>query len=171
MILFGASGENPEKMLAQEKVLSPDDLIARLDAARSGGRTVALANGLFDILHVGHLSYLEAAAGEADLLVVAINSDESARKLKGPSRPVTPEEERARLVAGFSCVDFVTVFRELNVEKLLRAVKPDVHCKGTDYATDTVPEADVAHEIGARIAIVGDPKSHSSREIIRRMRK
>ena len=158
-------------MLAEEKVLSRAELVARLETARSAGRTVALANGLFDILHVGHLSYLEAAASEADLLVVAINSDESARKLKGPTRPVTPEQERARLVAGFACVAYVTVFRELNVEPLLRAVQPDVHCKGTDYATDTVPEAEVAREVGARIAIVGDPKSHSSREIIRRMRE
>ena len=158
-------------MPAQEKVLNPGDLLRELAAPREAGRTVALANGLFDILHVGHLSYLEAAAVEADLLVVAINSDDSARQLKGPSRPVTPEQERARLVAGFACVDYVTVFRELNVENLLRALKPDVHCKGTDYATDTVPEAEVAHEVGARIAIVGDPKSHSSREIISRMRK
>jgi rfaE bifunctional protein nucleotidyltransferase chain/domain len=158
-------------MRADEKILAAEDLVASLEAPRRAGRTVALANGLFDILHVGHLSYLEAAATEADLLVVAINSDESARQLKGPSRPVIPEQERARLVAGFACVDYVTVFRELNVENLLRSLRPDVHCKGTDYATDTVPEAQVAHEVGARIAIVGDPKSHSSREIIGRMRK
>jgi len=158
-------------MRADQKVLSPEDLVAKLEAPRSAGRTVALANGLFDILHVGHLSYLEAAATEADLLVVAINSDDSARQLKGPARPVTPEQERARLVAGFACVDYVTVFRELNVEHLLRSLRPDVHCKGTDYATETVPEAQVSHEIGTRIAIVGDPKSHSSREIIGRMRK
>jgi rfaE bifunctional protein nucleotidyltransferase chain/domain len=158
-------------MLADEKVLNPDDLVLELQAPRSAGRTVALANGLFDILHVGHLSYLEAAATEADLLVVAINSDESARQLKGPTRPVTPEQERARLVAGFACVNYVTVFRDLNVENLLRSLRPDVHCKGTDYATDTVPEAQVAREVGARIAIVGDPKSHSSREIIDRLKK
>ena len=165
------SGRVEVPMQAEEKVLSPDDLVARLEKPRTAGQTVALANGLFDILHVGHLSYLEAAASEADLLVVAINSDDSARQLKGPSRPVTPEQERARLVAGFGCVDYVTIFRELNVENLLRSLKPDVHCKGTDYATDTVPEAQVAREVGARIAIVGDPKSHSSREIISRMRK
>ena len=158
-------------MLADEKILDPGDLLRKLVAPRNAGRTVALANGLFDILHVGHLSYLEAAAAEADLLVVAINSDDSARQLKGPSRPVTPEQERARLVAGFACVNYVTVFRELNVESLLRSLRPDVHCKGTDYATDTVPEAKVAREVGARIAIVGDPKSHSSREIISRMKK
>ena len=158
-------------MLADEKILDPGDLLRKLVAPRNAGRTVALANGLFDILHVGHLSYLEAAAAEADLLVVAINSDDSARQLKGPSRPVTPEQERARLVAGFACVNYVTVFRELNVENLLRSLRPDVHCKGTDYATDTVPEAKVAREVGARIAIVGDPKSHSSREIISRMKK
>lgn len=153
------------------KVMSFEGLLDELRAPRAAGRSVALANGLFDILHVGHLSYLEAAAEEADLLVVGINSDESARALKGPSRPVTPEAERARLVAGFACVDFVTVFRGLNVESLLRELRPDVHCKGTDYTTETVPEREVAQEIGSRIAIVGDAKSHSSREIIARLRK
>jgi len=155
---------------AEDKVLDREALLRRLEAPRAAGRTVALANGLFDVLHVGHLSYLQSAAQEADILVVAINSDESARRLKGPSRPFTREEERARLVAGFGCVDWVTVFAGTNVEELLRALRPDVHCKGTDYTTETVPEREVALEIGARIAIVGDAKSHSSREIIRRLR-
>ena len=154
-----------------EKVLLLEDLLEKLRAPRAAGRTVVLANGLFDILHVGHLSYLESAAAEADLVVVGINSDDSARRLKGPSRPVTPEAERARLVAGFACVDYVTIFRGLNVETLLRDLRPDVHCKGTDYTTETVPEKDVARDIGARIAIVGEAKSHSSREIIDRLRK
>jgi rfaE bifunctional protein nucleotidyltransferase chain/domain len=156
---------------AEDNVLSEQALLEALKPARASGRTVALANGLFDILHVGHLSYLESAAREADILVVGINSDASARELKGPTRPVTPESERARLVAGFACVDLVTIFDGLNVEALLRALRPDVHCKGTDYTTETVPEREVALEIGARIAIVGDEKSHSSREIIGRLRK
>jgi rfaE bifunctional protein nucleotidyltransferase chain/domain len=144
-------------------------LLARLEPLRGEGRSVAFANGLFDILHVGHLRYLEGAAEEADLLVVAINSDASARRLKGPSRPVTPGVERAELVAGFACVDFVTIFEEDDVEPLLRELRPDVHCKGTDYTTETVPEASVARELGIRIAIVGDPKTHATREIIERL--
>jgi len=153
-----------------DRVLTRESLLAALEAPRAAGRTVALANGLFDILHVGHLSYLESAAREADILVVGINSDDSARRLKGPSRPVTPERERARLVAGFGCVDLVTIFEGSNVEQLLRSLRPDVHCKGTDYTTETVPERAVAREVGARVAIVGDAKSHSSREIIERLR-
>jgi rfaE bifunctional protein nucleotidyltransferase chain/domain len=141
-----------------------------LRRAREEGRTVALANGIFDLLHVGHLRYLRAAAGEADILVVAVNSDRSARELKGPSRPLVPEAERAELLAGLDCVDWVVVFDESDVEALLRELRPDVHCKGTDYTSGTVPEADVAEELGIRIAIVGDPKSHSTADLIRRIR-
>jgi rfaE bifunctional protein nucleotidyltransferase chain/domain len=151
------------------ELLAREPLLRRLEPLRDEGRTVALANGLFDILHVGHLRYLEGAAGEADLLVVAINSDDSARRLKGPSRPVTPGDERAELVGGFACVDFVTIFDEDDVEPLLRALRPDVHCKGTDYTVESVPEAAVARELGIRIAIVGDPKTHATRDIIRRL--
>ena len=139
-------------------------------AERARGRTVALANGLFDLLHVGHLRYLEGAAREADALVVAINSDRSARALKGPARPLVPEGERAELVAAFACVDFVTVFDELTVEPILRALRPDVHCKGTDYAPETVPERAIASELGIRVAIVGDPKDHATRDMISRIR-
>jgi rfaE bifunctional protein nucleotidyltransferase chain/domain len=138
-------------------------------AARAAGRSVALANGLFDLLHVGHLRYLEAASGEADLLVVGINSDRSARALKGPGRPVVPEAERAEIVAGFGCVGLVVVFDAPTVEGLLRTLRPDVHCKGTDYTADSVPEAAVARELGIRVAIVGDRKQHSTREIIGRL--
>jgi len=152
------------------KIVPLDALPARLAEERRAGRSVALANGLFDILHVGHLRYLQAAKLEADLLVVAVNSDGSARRLKGPSRPLTGEDERAELLAGFTCVDYVTVFEHDTVEPLLRALRPDVHCKGTDYTAETVPEAGVARELGIRVAIVGDPKDHATRDIIARLR-
>lgn len=157
-------------MRPAERIVELDELAARLARERAAGRSIALANGLFDILHVGHLRYLEAAAAEADLLVVGVNSDVSARALKGPGRPVTPERERAELVAGLRCVDAVTIFAESSAERLLRTLLPDVHCKGTDYTTDSVPEAEVARELGIRVAIVGDPKRHATREIIRRLR-
>jgi len=155
---------------AEEKIFGIEALACELQRQRGEGRTVALANGLFDILHVGHLRYLEGSAREADLLVVAINSDESARRLKGPARPVTPEEERAELVAGFGCVDYVVIFSDESVDGLLRRLLPAVHCKGTDYTPETVPEAEIARELGIRTAIVGDPKNHATREIIDRLR-
>lgn len=157
-------------MRARDKLLALEPLLQRIAPLRQSGRTIALANGLFDILHVGHLRYLEAARAEADLLIVGVNSDRSARELKGPSRPVTPERERAELVAGFACVDFATIFDESNAEDLLRAIRPDVHCKGTDYTLQSVPEAEVARSLGVRVAIVGDPKQHATREILRRLR-
>jgi rfaE bifunctional protein nucleotidyltransferase chain/domain len=158
-------------MNTADKIMDLESLARRLNELREEGNSVALANGLFDILHVGHLRYLDGAASEADLLVVAINSDESARKLKGPDRPVTPQEERAELVAGFSCVDFVTIFGDETVEPLLRSLRPDVHCKGTDYTAESVPEAAVSRELGVRTAIVGDPKTHATRNIIDRLRR
>ncbi len=139
-------------------------------ALRREGKTIALANGLFDIVHVGHLRYLEAAALEADILVVAVNSDRSARELKGPGRPVVPEAERAELLAAFRCVNHVVVFDEPTVAAVLESLRPDVHCKGTDYSPDTVPERDVAKRLGIRIAIVGDPKQHATREMLDRIR-
>jgi rfaE bifunctional protein nucleotidyltransferase chain/domain len=156
-------------VIAAEKILGFDALSTLREEARKAGKSVALANGLFDILHVGHLHYLEAASGQADMLVVGINSDRSARKLKGPSRPVIPEQERALLIAGFACVDYVTIFDGDTVEPLLRGLRPEFHCKGTDYSVDTVPEVGVARELGIRVVIVGDTKSHSTRDIIRRL--
>jgi rfaE bifunctional protein nucleotidyltransferase chain/domain len=152
------------------KVLPLAELAERVRTARAAGRTVALANGLFDLLHVGHLRYLEGAKAEADLLVVAINADDSARALKGEGRPVVTEAERAELVAGFACVDWVTIFSERTVEPLLRTLRPDVHCKGTDYTAETVPEREVARELGIRVAIVGDPKDHATSDLLSRLR-
>ncbi len=157
-------------MTAAAKVLGRPALAERLRAARAAGRTIALANGLFDLLHVGHLRYLEASRRQADLLVVAVNSDESARALRGPSRPIVPAVERAELVAGFACVDYVTIFTETTVVPVLRELRPDVHCKGTDYTPATLPEASVAQELGVRIAIVGDPKLHATSDLVRRIR-
>ena len=158
-------------MSCAAKILDREALLTTLTPRRRNGESVALANGLFDLLHVGHLRYLQGAAAEADLLVVAINSDRSARELKGPSRPLIPEDERAELVAGFGCVDYVTVFDELDARELLRAVRPDVHCKGSDYTPDTVPEADLAAEMGWRITIVGDAKRHATSSLIERIKK
>jgi rfaE bifunctional protein nucleotidyltransferase chain/domain len=157
-------------MSTQHKIVALDALPPVLAAARGQGRSVALANGLFDILHVGHLRYLEGAAEQADLLLVAVNSDRGARRLKGPGRPVMPQDERAELVAGLACVDYVTIFDTDTVEPLLRELRPDVHCKGTDYTAQSVPEAGVARELGIRVAIVGDPKDHNTSDIIRQMR-
>ena len=156
--------------LTASKIVTLDRLTAALDLPRREGSTIALANGLFDVLHVGHLRYLEGASSEADVLVVAINSDASARALKGSPRPYVPQDQRAELLAGFECVDHVTLFEDLNVEPLLRTLRPDVHCKGTDYTKDTVPEAEVARELGIRTAIVGDPKHHATQALIERIR-
>ncbi len=156
-------------MSAAAKILPLGDLLEVLAPLRASGRTVALANGLFDLLHVGHLRYLEGSKAEADLLVVAVNSDASARGLKGPSRPIVPEGERAELVAGFGCVDWVTLFGEPSVEAVMRALRPDVHCKGTDYTAETVPEREIARELTIRVAIVGDPKGHATRDLVSRI--
>jgi rfaE bifunctional protein nucleotidyltransferase chain/domain len=152
------------------KVVSLGEAAREAGELRLRGRSVALANGLFDVLHVGHLRYLAGAAEEADVLIVALNSDASARALKGSDRPIVPASERAELVAGFACVDHVVVFEETDVAAVLRAVRPDVHCKGTDYTADSVPEREVAAEVGARIAIVGDAKTHATRDVIARIR-
>ena len=142
----------------------------RVDAARRAGRSVALANGCFDVLHVGHARYLEGAAAEADVLVVGVNADASVRRLKGPGRPVLPQDDRARLVAALRVVDHVVVFEEDDVRALLLALRPDVHCKGTDYTADSVPERDTVRSYGGRVAIVGDPKDHDTRKLIERIR-
>jgi rfaE bifunctional protein nucleotidyltransferase chain/domain len=151
------------------RVLTRDELVQAVAEARSAGRTVALANGCFDLLHVGHVRYLQGAAQEADVLVVAINDDVSVRALKGESRPVLAAEHRAELVAALRCVDYVVVFPEQTVGPLLEALHPEVHCKGTDYTIETVPEREVVKAYGGRTAIVGDPKNHSTRDLLTRM--
>jgi rfaE bifunctional protein nucleotidyltransferase chain/domain len=137
---------------------------------RQQGLTYAFANGAFDLLHVGHVRYLEAAACEADRLIVAVNSDASIRGLKGPGRPVMPEADRAELVAALRVVDHVVIFSEPTVTPLLLALTPEVHCKGTDYTVDTVPERDTVRAYGGRVAIVGDPKDHSTSGLVARLR-
>ena len=142
---------------------------------RGAGRRIAFANGCFDILHAGHVRYLQAAKQQADILVVGVNSDRSASALKGPGRPLLPAPARAELVAALEPVDYVLIFDELNVEALLSELRPDVHCKGPDYTPETVPERALAKKLGIAVAIVGDPKDHSTRsllaEIARRYRK
>jgi D-glycero-beta-D-manno-heptose 1-phosphate adenylyltransferase len=149
------------------RILSEEDLIQAVRQARSTGRRIALANGIFDLLHVGHIRYLQAAKQQADLLVVAVNSDASARSLKGPGRPLIPEAERCEILAALECVDYVTTFEQPTAQALIRAVAPDVHCKGTDYSPDTVPEREAVKEAGGRVAIVGDAKGHATRDLIR----
>jgi rfaE bifunctional protein nucleotidyltransferase chain/domain len=144
--------------------------LAELPAVRAqataSGKTVALANGVFDLFHVGHLRYLTGAAAEADLLVVAVNSDRSTRENKGPGRPVVPEGERAEIVAGLACVDHVVIFETRDVVPVIRALRPDVHVKGTDYTPETIPEAAEVRAYGGRVAVAGDPKRHSTTELI-----
>ena len=151
------------------KVVSRAELVARGDEARRAGRTIAFANGCFDLLHVGHIRYLEAAGEEADLLVVAVNDDESVRGLKGADRPILTAADRAELVAALRCVDYVVIFPEPTVGPLLQALRPDVHCKGTDYTLESVPERDIVRAYGGRTAIVGDPKDHSTRDLLARI--
>jgi len=153
-----------------EKILTRERLIEAVAADRRAGCTIALANGMFDLLHVGHVRYLRAAAAEASRLVVAVNDDATAAK-KGPGRPILPALVRAELVAAVRGVSYVTIFPEPTVTELLRLLKPDVHCKGTDYTIETVPERDVVRAYGGRIAIVGDPKDHSTRDLLERIRR
>jgi D-glycero-beta-D-manno-heptose 1-phosphate adenylyltransferase len=151
------------------EVVPRAELVARVADARAAGRTVAFANGCFDLLHVGHVRYLEGSAQEADLLVVAVNDDASVRRLKGEDRPILAAAHRAELVAALRCVDFVVIFPEPTVGPLLEALHPDVHCKGTDYTVDSVPEREIVKAYGGRTAIVGDPKDHSTRELLARI--
>ena len=152
-------------------ILDREVLAAKVADLREHGAKIVLANGCFDLFHVGHLRYLEGAAALGDVLIVGVNSDEQTRKLKGEGRPHTPENERAEIVAGIRCVDLATIFNEPTVEELLLAIKPDFHAKGTDYTTETVPERDIVRSYGGTVAIVGDPKDHSSTEIIDRLSK
>jgi D-glycero-beta-D-manno-heptose 1-phosphate adenylyltransferase len=150
-------------------VVSREDLVALVDRDRSRGRTLALANGCFDLLHVGHIRYLQAAAAEADRLIVAVNDDVTAGA-KGPGRPILPAVDRAEMVAALRGVDYVLIFPEPTVAPLLTLLRPDVHCKGTDYTEESVPERDTVRGYGGRIAIVGDPKDHSTRDLLARIR-
>jgi rfaE bifunctional protein nucleotidyltransferase chain/domain len=151
------------------RIVTEAELVELVAADRRAGRTIAFANGCFDLLHVGHVRYLDGAKREGDRLIVAVNDDGSVRMLKGPGRPILPEAARAELVAALRSVDYVTLFGERTVRRLLRRLQPDVHCKGTDYTPDTVPERDVIRSYGGRIAIVGDPKNHSTRTLLTRI--
>jgi rfaE bifunctional protein nucleotidyltransferase chain/domain len=152
-------------------VLSLPELIEAVARDRAAGRMIALANGCFDVLHVGHVRYLQGAAAEADRLVVAVNDDDSVRMLKGEGRPIMSAADRAELVAGLRPVDYVVVFKGRTVADVLEAIRPDVHCKGTDYTVESVPERALVAAYGGRTAIVGDPKDHSTRDLLARVRE
>jgi rfaE bifunctional protein nucleotidyltransferase chain/domain len=156
---------------SQSKIVERAALKQMLAEHKNSGKRVVFANGCFDTLHVGHVRYLEGARREGDVLVVGVNADSSVSKLKGAGRPILDENARAQLVAALRCVDYVALFAESNVENLLEELRPDVHAKGTDYTVETVPERAVAERLGIRVAIVGDPKGHSTRELIESIRK
>jgi rfaE bifunctional protein nucleotidyltransferase chain/domain len=149
-------------------IVSRDELVDLVQADRQAGRTIAFANGCFDLVHVGHIRYLQASAAEADRLIVAVNDDGVAAG-KGPGRPIMTARDRAAIVAALHGVDYVVIFPEPTVTPLLLLLKPDVHCKGTDYTIDTVPERDTVRAYGGRIAIVGDAKDHSTRDLLARI--
>jgi rfaE bifunctional protein nucleotidyltransferase chain/domain len=155
--------------LNDSRILNREELLARATTARESGAKIVLANGCFDVLHVGHVRYLAGARELGDVLVVGINSDERVAQLKGEGRPVLPATERAEIVAALESVTYVTIFDEPTVTELLLALKPDVHAKGTDYTEETVPERSVVRSYGGRVAIVGDPKDHSTSEILNRL--
>ena len=154
-------------MSAESKILSRNQLRQRVEEWRRTGERIILANGNFDLLHVGHVRYLRGAKALGGKLVVAVNSDQSVRTLKGEGRPIMPEQERAEIVSAMADVDAVIVFPELDVRSIIREIRPDIHAKGTDYTADTVPERDVVADCGGRVAIVGDSKDHSTSDIIR----
>jgi len=148
-----------------------EEVASRVAAARASGKTVALANGVFDLFHVGHLRYLQGARALADLLVVAVNSDLSTRRYKGPDRPIVPQAERAEIVAGLACTDWVLLFDEPDVRGVIRALRPDVHVKGTDYTPESIPERDEVQAYGGRVAVAGDPKDHSTTALAQRLNR
>ena len=152
------------------QILNEDELVEAVRAERAAGRTLAFANGCFDVLHVGHVRYLADAKAQADRLIVAINDDGSVRNLKGEGRPILIETDRAELVGALESVDYVVLFSDPDVNRLLRLLKPDVHCKGTDYTLETVPERETVLAYGGKIAIVGDPKKHSTRDFVSRVK-
>jgi len=151
----------------QGKILSRSELLRQVEEWRRAGERITLANGNFDLLHVGHVRYLAGAKALGGKLVVAINSDNSVRALKGEGRPVMPEQERAEIVAALASVDAVVIFPELDVRAIIREIRPDIQAKGRDYTVESVPERDAVAECGGRVAIVGDPKDHSTTEILR----
>jgi rfaE bifunctional protein nucleotidyltransferase chain/domain len=154
---------------AQSRIRERSELITIVETARKHGQRIVFANGCFDVLHVGHVRYLEAAKALGDLLIVGINSDEQTRRLKGEGRPLLPEDQRAEIISSLEVVDFVTIFDEPTVAELLLALKPDIHAKGTDYTEDSVPERHVVRSFGGQVAIVGDTKDHSSSEMIEKL--
>lgn len=158
------SGENAP-------ILSNQEILEAIAAERRRGKTIAFANGCFDVLHVGHLRYLQGAAREADVLVVGVNGDESVRVLKGAGRPVMPEAERAEMIAAIRGVGYVTIFQERSPAALLALLKPDVQCKGTDYTEENVPEGETVRAYGGRVAIVGDPKDHSTTAVLEKLKR
>ncbi|MBA2705602.1 MAG: adenylyltransferase/cytidyltransferase family protein [Blastocatellia bacterium] len=159
-----------ETLDAASRILERDAVIAETRSAKQAGQTIVLANGCFDVLHAGHIRYLQGARVLGDVLIVAINADDQVKVLKGIGRPILTELDRAELVASIDAVDFVTIFDEPTVEQLLLAIKPHVHAKGTDYTQETVPERDVVRSYGGRVAIVGDPKNHSTSEMLKRFK-
>lgn len=167
MIAAIATQKRNTSELSDKKILTRDELKRRAQAWRSRGEKITLANGCFDLLHVGHVRYLHAAKQLGGRLVVAINSDESVRALKGDGRPLMPAEERAEILAALSDIDAVVIFSEPDVRALVREIRPDIQAKGTDYTADNVPERNTVIECGGRVEIVGDPKDHSATEIIR----
>jgi rfaE bifunctional protein nucleotidyltransferase chain/domain len=156
---------------ATSKIVARDVLREKLAEHKRIGQSIVFANGCFDTLHVGHIRYLEGARSEGDILVLGVNADSSVCELKGPGRPILDENARAQLVAALRCVDYVVLFAEPNVEALLEELRPEVHAKGTDYTSETVPERAVAARLGVRVAIVGDAKDHSTREFLDSVRK
>ena len=157
--------------MSNAPILDEPQLRDAIERERAGGKTVAFANGCFDVLHVGHIRYLQDAAKEGDVLVVGVNGDESVRGLKGEGRPVMNERERAEIISAIRGVSYVTIFHESSPSRLLGALKPDVQCKGTDYRPESVPEAAIVKAYGGRVAIVGDPKDHSTTALLEKMRK
>lgn len=152
------------------RVVAAEELARLVAEQKSEGKTIVFANGAFDLLHAGHVRYLQGSAAEGDVLVVALNSDESVRRLKGEGRPVVPLEERVEIIAALECVDFVTTFTETDVSRLLLLLKPHVHCKGSDYTVDSVPEVETVRSYGGRVAIVGGPKDFNTTDIVARIR-
>ena len=152
-------------------ILREPELAEALERERAAGKTIAFANGCFDVLHVGHIRYLQDAANVADVLVVGVNGDESVRVLKGEGRPVMPQDERAEIISAIRGVSYVTIFDENSPARLLGVLKPDFQCKGTDYTADSVPEREIVNAYGGQVVIVGDPKDHSTTAVLEKMRR